>query len=259
LSRLSLHSVATLVAIACAAYFIADIAHEALGHGGMCLALGGKLIFLSTTFEDCSIRSRLIDGAGPVMGIVVALLAWAWLRLQPPRSENMRAFLLLTFAFAIFWNVFYLIRSGVTDQGDWAFVIAGLEPKLVWHIAMTAAGIVLYALAMRMTAASVRTNLRASAGVSPFAFALIAFTAAVVLSAVAAQFDTRSVAPNLIDRLPSALAAFGLVWVGRIMARDAPDLRIAVPQSMGWTAFGAACAAFFVAALGPGLWFQTAP
>jgi hypothetical protein len=246
---------ATLIAIAYAAYFIADIAHEALGHGGMCLALGGKLIFLSTTYEDCSIHSRLIDGAGPMMGIIVGLLAWVWLKVATPRSENTRAFLFLTFAFAIFWNVFYLIRSGITDQGDWAFVIAGLQPKLVWHIAMTVLGIVLYALAMRMTAASIRTEFPADSGISPFAFTSIAFVAAVILSAIAAQFDTRSVAPNLIDKLPSALTALGLVWAGYTVTRATPALRIAVPQSLAWTAIGAATAVFFVAVLGAGLWF----
>lgn len=255
MSRPGPGGIATLIAIAYAAYFIADIAHEALGHGGMCLALGGRLVFLSTTFEECSIHSRLIDGAGPAMGIAVALLAWAWLRFRSPRSENTRAFLLLTFAFAIFWNVFYLIRSGVTDQGDWAFVIAGLEPKLVWHIAMTITGIALYGLAMRMTAAALRANSQTGAGVSPFTFTAIAFAAAAVLSAIAAQFDTRSVAPNLIDRLPSALAALGLVWVGRTMTRDMPAFRVGLPSSLAWTATGAASAVVFVAVLGPGLRF----
>ncbi|HSM94968.1 MAG TPA: hypothetical protein VLT91_02915 [Rhizomicrobium sp.] len=256
MSRPSPGAVATLIAIAYAAYFVADIAHEALGHGGMCLALGGKLVFLSTTFEDCSIHSRLIDGAGPTMGIIVALLAWGWLTRRPPRDQNMRAFLLLTFAFAIFWNVFYLIRSGITDQGDWAFVIAGLEPKLAWHVAMTIVGVALYGLAVRATAASLRADFPQTAdGFTPFAFTLTALVAAVILSAIAAQFDTRSVAPNMIDKLPSALAALGLVWAGWTTTRAAPDLRVAIPQSLAWTTIGAASAIFFVLVLGPGLRF----
>ena len=257
MSRPSPGGLATLIAIAYAAYFVADIAHETLGHGGMCLALGGSVTFLSTTFEDCSIHSRLIDGAGPMMGIAIALLAWSWLRRRPPRDQNMRAFLLLTFAFAIFWNVFYLIRSGITDQGDWAFVIAGLEPKLVWHAAMTIAGVVLYGIAMRATATSVRTDFPESAGggISPFGFAMTAFVAAVILSAIAAQFDTRSVAPNMIDKLPSALAALGLVWAGWTTGRAMPELRMAIPQSLTWTTLGAASAIFFVLVLGPGLRF----
>ena len=257
MSRPSPGGLATLIAIAYAAYFAADIAHEALGHGGMCLALGGRLIFLSTTFEDCSIHSRLIDGAGPMAGIVVAILAWIWLRRRPPHDQNMRAFLLLTFAFAIYWNVFYLIRSGITDQGDWAFVIAGLEPKLVWHGAMTIMGVVLYGIATRATAASLRTDFveSAGAGISPFGFAMTAFVAAVILSAIAAQFDSRPVAPNLIDKLPSALAALGLVWAGWTTSRATPELRMAIPQSLTWTTIGAASAILFVMVLGPGLRF----
>jgi len=101
--RPSVGSVATLLAVACAAYFAADISHEALGHGGGCMLLGGKSVLLSTTYEACSIRSRLIDGAGPVAGIAAAVLAWTWLRLAQPKTIAARAFLCLTFAFAIFF------------------------------------------------------------------------------------------------------------------------------------------------------------
>jgi|HubBroStandDraft_5_1064220.scaffolds.fasta_scaffold230955_2 hypothetical protein len=47
----------TLAAVAVAAFALADVAHETLGHGGMCAVLGGKILYVSTTFEDCTIRS----------------------------------------------------------------------------------------------------------------------------------------------------------------------------------------------------------
>ena len=250
-------SIATLLATACAAYFIADVAHEGLGHGGACLALGGKVVSLSTTYEDCSVRSWLIDGAGPSAGIVVALLAWAWLRLAPPRSMATRAFLCLTFAFAGFWNVGYLVKSGLTDQGDWAFVIAGLEPALAWHVGLTILGIALYATVMRMLAAALGRTLASdeAPGRRPLAFALVCYLAAAALSAIAASFDLRGAVTILTDALPSSLGSFGLVWVGWTMNKRRPDLRLAVPSSPGWIAAGIASAVFFVAVLGPGLRF----
>jgi hypothetical protein len=57
----------TLAAIACAAFLVADVAHEGLGHGGMCVALGGHSNFVSTTYEDCTIRSHVIDGGGRLL------------------------------------------------------------------------------------------------------------------------------------------------------------------------------------------------
>jgi hypothetical protein len=257
LSARTLGSVVTLLAAACAAYLVADVAHEGLGHGGACLALGGKIVTLSTTYEDCSIRSRLIDGAGPVVGIVVALLAWAWLRFAPPRSAASRAFLILVFAFATFWNTGYLVKSGLTDQGDWAFVIAGLEPALAWHAGLTILGIVLYTVAMRVLGALIAGKLTdaKSPGLRPFSFALMAYLAVATLSAAAAFFDPRGASRIFTDALPSSLASFGLVWVGWLINKRSPDLRVALAPSPVWIAAGFVSAVFFVAALGPGLRF----
>jgi hypothetical protein len=253
---LKVGSVVTLLAVAGAAYLVADAAHEGLGHGGACLALGGKLIAFSTTFEDCSIRSRLIDGAGPLIGIVVALLAWLWLRFAPPRAAPQRAFLCLVFAFAVFWNVGYMVKSGLTDQGDWAFVIGGLRPGAVWHAGLTILGIVLYAIAMRMLGAVIRRTLATgTSGITPFGFALTALLAAGALSAAAAVFDPRGASTILTDALPSSLGSFGLVWVGWIIGKRSADLRIAVPASPAWITVGLGSAIFLVAVLGPGLRF----
>ena len=180
MSTRSFLRLATLLGVTFAAYFVADLAHEGLGHGGACLTLGGKVILLTTTYEACSIRARLIDGAGPVVGLVVALLAWAWLRFARPASIAARTALCLTFAFAAFWNVGYLIKSGLTDEGDWAFVVKGLEPSFVWHAALAVLGVVLYALSMRMLGASILRALPVGGerDPRPFAFALTAYLAA---------------------------------------------------------------------------------
>ena len=59
----------TLVAIAVAAYAIANIAHEGVGHGGSCLAVGGKPEVLSAVHFECDVeglpgiaRKRLAAG-----------------------------------------------------------------------------------------------------------------------------------------------------------------------------------------------------
>lgn len=236
----------TLIAIAFAAYFVADIAHEGLGHGGACLALGGRVLMLDTTFEDCSIRARLIDGAGPVTAILVALLSWTWLRYAPPRASAARIFLCLVFAFAGFWNVGYLIKSGLTYSGDWHFVVEGLQPAAAWHIGLAVVGVALYAGAMRMLA----QVWPAGDGMTSRAFAISAYLAAAILSAAAGALDPRGAAIVLSDALPSSLASIGLVLVGSRQTAQA-----AVTPSALWIAAGLACAVVFVALLGPGLRF----
>ena len=251
----ALSSIATLFAVACAAYLLADFAHEGLGHGGACLVLGGKSLLLTTTTQHCSTQSRLIDGAGPVSGIAIALLAWLWLRFTPPRSPPLRVLLCLTFAYAAFWNFGYLIKSGLLDQGDWAFVIAGLEPAAAWHAGLVVMGVVLYALAMRMLSTVVRAKLTSPSGLRPFAFALITYLTAGALSALGALFDPRGLSTILTDALPSSLGSIGLVWVGWVMQSRNPELRIAIPSSPAFMAVGLAAAMIFVAVLGPGLRF----
>ncbi len=245
----------TLLAVACTAYLAADVAHEGLGHGGACLALGGKIVYFSTTYEDCSIRSRLIDGAGPIAGILVAVLAWAKLRLAPPPSDASRAFLALVFAFTAFWNVGYMIKSGLTDQGDWAFVIQGLQPSAIWHTGLTILGIILYAAAMRVLGGLIAGRLQGTPGPRPLTFALTAYLAAGFLSAAAAFLDPRGASTIFTDALPSSLGSIGLVWVGWLIHRRSPTLRVALAPSPAWIATGFASAIFFIAVLGPGLRF----
>jgi hypothetical protein len=231
-----------LVCIAFAAYLAADLAHEALGHGGACLALGGRVLMVDTTFEDCSIKSYLIDGAGPMMGILVALLAWAGARVA--RTQSLRLFLVLLFAFAAFWNVGYMIKSGLMYDGDWHFVIANLQPAAAWHIGLAILGIALYIVAMRML---VRVW-PAGEDMTSSAFALIAYVAAAALSAAGGALDPKGHAAILTDALPSSLGAIGLVLVG--LRRTSG---VTVPVSAGWIGAGLLSAALFVAVLGPGI------
>ncbi len=234
----------TLICIAFAAFLAADLAHEALGHGGACLSLGGRVLLLDTTFEDCSIKSHWIDGAGPMMGIIVALLAWAGARVT--RVQNLRLFLVLLFAFAAFWNVGYMIKSGLGYSGDWHFAIAGLGPTAAWHIGLAILGVVLYIATMRV----LERLWPSGEGMNSLTFALTAYLAAIVLCAAGGAFDPKGHAAILTDALPAALASLGLVLVGTRRTEG-----VAVPVSMGWIGAGLLSAVAFVAALGPGIRF----
>ena len=43
----------TVLAIALVAYALTNVAHEGLGHGGMCVALGGEPRVLNAVYFDC--------------------------------------------------------------------------------------------------------------------------------------------------------------------------------------------------------------
>jgi hypothetical protein len=183
------------------------------------------------------------------------LLCWLWLSTAPPRGAASRAFLLLGFAFAAFWNFGYLIKSGLTDQGDWAFVIAGLKPAPLWHALITVAGIALYWASLRLLASMMRRHLGSDEATdwSPLAFSLVAYGAATAIACAGAYFDPRGPATILSDALPSSLGAVGLPLAGALVSRTSPGLRLAVPSSVTWIAAGAVAGNAFVALLGPGL------
>jgi hypothetical protein len=217
------------------------------------------VLLLSSTYEECSLRSPLIDGAGPMAGIVVAILFYLVLRLKPPKSGATRAFLLLGFAFTAFWNFGYMIKSGIYDTGDWAFVIAGLHPAIVWRTVQTILGIVFYAVTMRLLTTSLRRDFAADepspSDQTPFAFAALAFGTAVIAASVAGIFDPRGMQTVWRDAAPSALAAIGLIRVGYRTAKANPAARIAIAALPTWIAIGGLSAVVLIAILGPGLRF----
>jgi hypothetical protein len=53
----------TIVAISIVATVITNFIHEGLGHGGMCVATGGRPLVLSTVHFDCSADTRLVARA----------------------------------------------------------------------------------------------------------------------------------------------------------------------------------------------------
>ena len=66
----------TIAAIAIAATVIADFIHEGLGHGGMCIATGGRPLVLSTVHFDCSADTRLVASGGTLANLIFGALSW---------------------------------------------------------------------------------------------------------------------------------------------------------------------------------------
>src|SRR5436309_2789518 len=79
------------------------VSHHALGHGGACFALGGRINSLSSIFVDCSLTGTAIDLAGPFANLALGLLALLAMRFARPTSASARLFLILVAAFNLFW------------------------------------------------------------------------------------------------------------------------------------------------------------
>lgn len=55
----------TVAALGLLAMCLVTFAHEAVGHGGVCLLLGGHIRLLTSSVFRCDISSRWVDAGGP--------------------------------------------------------------------------------------------------------------------------------------------------------------------------------------------------
>ena len=80
-SGLSLPDLPTVTAIALVAYAASNVLHEAVGHGGACLALGGKPLVLSPVHFECgeqamsALALRGVAAAGTIVNFTIGALA----------------------------------------------------------------------------------------------------------------------------------------------------------------------------------------
>lgn len=234
--RLSLNGddLPTLAAIAIAASSLAAVAHEALGHGGACLASGGTILRLSSVFFRCAPGTDLTDVAGPVGNL--AAFAVAALFLRKARSPHARFFWLQLAAFSLFWFSGHLAYSAIRNDGDWGFL--GALPAV--RFAAIATGIVLYVLTLRFVAGAnaVPQRLR------------VAWLVATAGAVVAASLDPVTKPAAMREAfLEIGIASLGLWFAAPRGKRPS----VVLARSNGWIAAGMLALLLFAITLGRGL------
>ena len=144
-----------LAAFGMLAYIASIMTHEALGHGGYCLATGGHNTMLTGWWETCRFPGEPqlgMKAAGPGLQFVAGLVAWRMLYRVSPRANHLRYLLWLYMVFNLLISSGYVAFSGVTGLGDAAELTARLHPAAAWRGGLFLLGGVLYFLSMRATA-----------------------------------------------------------------------------------------------------------
>ena len=141
----------TLVAIGLLAYATADIAHHVLGHGAACLALGGRIVSLSSIFVNCTVYGSAIDLAGPFANLALGLAALA-LAYRPSATSSARLFFALTAGFNFFWFALLLLFSAATRSDDFAWPMSAFHVSEPLRYGLIALGGLLYVLSVRAVA-----------------------------------------------------------------------------------------------------------
>lgn len=139
----------TVTALGLLGYESADVAHHVLGHGAMCLASGGRIELLSSIQVLCSVRTPIIDLAGPFANLLVGGIAAA--AAIASRSTTRLLFALAS-GFNLLWFGGQLVFSVATRTDDFAWPLTAYYAAGADRYALIAFGVLLYIATRQLVA-----------------------------------------------------------------------------------------------------------
>jgi len=256
----------TVTAIALVAYAASNVWHEAVGHGGACVALGGKPNVLSSVHFDCgeeaisALARRGVAAAGTIVNFIAGAIGLVALKATSPvRKPHISYFLWLFTTLNLLMGAGYFLFSGVGNIGDWADVASGTASPFIWRPAMAVLGGALYFLLARRSGqwlgalvGSDDLSMRRSRLLS-----VPAYVAGGLLFCLSGLFNP--VGPVLIA-ISAAAASFGgasgLLWLTQFTRGSKRSAEPAeLERSYAWIVAGCIAAVIFVGILGPGIHF----
>ncbi len=125
---------ATLAAAGVLAYVGETMLHEAVGHGGMCMAQGFHFTMLAPLWMRCSAFSAGVVAAGPALNVISAAVVFAVLRWVRPAGVLPGLLLWLGFAFNALVACGYLGVGAASGFGDWPALFGWVQPTVAWRL-----------------------------------------------------------------------------------------------------------------------------
>jgi len=232
---------ATVGALAVLAAITVTVAHEAAGHGGVCLALGGRVTLLTTSLFRCDLPSFLIDLTGPLTSLAVAAMAAAASLATRASRPRLTLYLVLVAAMAGFWEGGYLVQAMLTQHGDLYSAWTGLVGEATGWVrgAGAAVGAALYLATIVFVSRMLAANV-----VEPRRAARVAWIAAAVATVAAALLYRGGLGDNLSNTaLEIAAASLPLLFSVRRPTGDGTarpigrSLAVIGLAALAWLAF----------------------
>lgn len=258
----------TIAAIGVAAYVIQNVLHEAVGHGGMCLLLGGDPVALSTAYFDMAdgsvgdVGRRLVAAGGTLVNLLAGGFFWLALRAARSSSGGLRFFLWLSMTINLLSGTGYFLFSGVSQFGDWIVVVDGWEPYWMWTALLIVFGAATYLLCVWLALTTLLPLIGVDDGsklkrafklsVQPYVVGCIATTIGAGLNPISPAFILTSAAANFGG-------TSGLAWMTQMYKRPwfkpSTDPAIEIDRSPTWIVIGSGLLLVHVFVLGPSLTF----
>ncbi len=151
-----------VLSVAVLAAITPSVIHEFVGHGSMCLAVGGHPTLVSTSMFSCTVPTPIVASGGPAANLLVGLICLMLrLRLRTP-PPALQLYLTLVTAFGWFWEGGYAIQAMLLRRGDLYDLLAHTlgPPGIGMSILIALAGATLYVIGAAVT----RTALLSIAG-----------------------------------------------------------------------------------------------
>jgi len=255
----------TVLAMSALAYTLSNPAHEGLGHGGMCMLVGGHPTVLNAIFFEYDekaasvLQQKWISAGGSMADVIVGLPALGLAR-RPGIAPSWRYFLWLFAAVNLLTAFGYLLYSGIAGIGDWAHVVEGLGSPLLLRGGMAVIGALLYFIvAPRLLLPAIDPFLGADpAGRGPRSrrVCLLPYIAGSLSLVVAGILNPYGMQVVLISAVAAGFGGTSLLaWYFDLPRRPLPDVPAPLPieRSWPWIVAGIVELAVFVVVLGPGV------
>jgi hypothetical protein len=126
------------------AFVFSSLAHEAIGHGGAALLAREKITLLTSVFFNASDAQPITDAAGPIMNFLVAGFCILLRSRNRPKSPHGKLLVTALAAVNLFWGFGYFLYCGITEKGDWAFLLRNPDSAKIWRSLLIIGGVIGY-------------------------------------------------------------------------------------------------------------------
>lgn len=212
----------TLISISIVAYLIAQLLHEGVGHGVVCLLFGGTPETLSSAYFEfvtdsvSEVGRTWIAGGGTLVNLLAGIF-FGWLLMRSTSEDiTTNLFFWLGMTVNLLIGTGYFLFSGIIGMGD-LITVGRMLPHTPWRIFITLFGLVLYAGTISWALRLFRTKF----GLTFSIHWMVIFTVYTYVFGSLAVVFTTVMNPQSIYILTTAAAVFGgtsaLAWMAQLL------------------------------------------